>query len=243
MSSGILSAFRKTYAWYFLNRFLGRRANRPVGTIDFGTFGSVHPVNVSYGLDRGLSVPRYYIEKFLAGNAADVHGRVLEMFSANYTKRFGGTRVSKSEVLSVSADEGHPTIVADLTDARVIESSSFDCAIVTQTLQLIYDVRAALKTLHRILVPGGILLVTVPVISQIHYDERGDYWRFTKSCCERLFRELFPKENLEVYAEGNVLSAISFLEGLSVAELTEADLEFRDPDYELIVCIRAVKER
>ena len=39
-------------------------------------------------------------------------------------------------------------------DAPHIPDDSFDCAIVTQTLQFVYDVRAALATLHRILAPG-----------------------------------------------------------------------------------------
>ena len=62
------------------------------------------------------------------------------------------------------AREGNPqaTIVADLTDAPHIPDDTFDCAIVTQTLQFVYDVRAAFATLHRILAPGGVLLATVP---------------------------------------------------------------------------------
>ncbi len=54
------------------------------------------------------------------------------------------------------ATEGNPqaTIVGDLADAPHIPDDSFDCAIVTQTLQFVYDVRAAFATLHRILAPG-----------------------------------------------------------------------------------------
>ena len=54
------------------------------------------------------------------------------------------------------ATEGNPqaTIVGDLTDAPHIPSDAFDCAIVTQTLQFVYDVRAALATLHRVLRPA-----------------------------------------------------------------------------------------
>jgi ubiquinone/menaquinone biosynthesis C-methylase UbiE len=53
------------------------------------------------------------------------------------------------------ATEGNPeaTIVGDLADAPHIPSDTFDCAIVTQTLQFVYDVRAAFATLHRIVAP------------------------------------------------------------------------------------------
>ena len=104
-----------------------------------------------------------------------------------------------------------------------------------------YDLRAALRTLHRILAPGGVLLETVPGISRIATGEKGDFWRFTRSSCERLFLEFFPSESLKVVGSGNVLSAISFLEGLPVHDLTQSELDFRDPSYDLIVCARAVK--
>ena len=82
------------------------------------------------------------------------------------------------------ATEGNPqaTIVGDLTDAPQIPNDAFDCAIVTQTLQFVYDVRAALATLHRILAPGGVLLATVPGITKIsppEDEEYGEWWHYT----------------------------------------------------------------
>jgi SAM-dependent methyltransferase len=117
----------------------------------------------------------------------------------------------------------------------------FDCIIMTQTLQLIYDMRSALRTLHRILAPGGVLLVTVPTVSRIASDERSDNWRLTSRSCSTLFREFFPSDNLTVTPYGNVLSAIAFLEGLAVRELTKAELDYRDPDFEVVNSVRAVK--
>ena len=42
----------------------------------------------------------------------------------------------------------------------------FDCVICTQTLHVIYEVEGAVRTLHRMLKPGGVALVTVPGITQ-----------------------------------------------------------------------------
>src|SRR5690606_675442 len=94
-----------------------------------------------------------------------IHGRVLEIGDNTYTLRFGGDRVSISDVLHV--DEGHAgaTITADLTSAEHIPGDQFDCIVFTQTLQFIFDASAALRTLHRILRPGGVLLCTVPGIT------------------------------------------------------------------------------
>src|SRR5207249_6393424 len=135
----------------------------------------------------------------------------------------GGDRVTQSDVLDVSKDNLRATIIAELTCAEHVPSDLFDCIICTQTLLLIYDVRAAIRTLCRVLKPGGVLLVTVPgvshKISRYEMDHGGDYWRFTSLSAKRLFTEVFRAENVTVQTYGNVLTAISFLHGLAVEEL------------------------
>src|SRR4029453_10983902 len=116
--------------------------------------------------------------------------------------------------------EGNPkaTIVADLTCANHLPSDTFDCIFLTQKLQFIYDVRANLKTLYRILKPAGRLLATFSGISQISrydMDHWGDYWRFTSLSSRRLFAEVFPSAQVTVEAHGNVLTALAFLHGLA----------------------------
>jgi SAM-dependent methyltransferase len=201
-------------------------------------------VSRTFGLDRGLPVDRWYIEAFLARNAGDIRGRVLEVGSDVYTRRFGGDRVERADVLH--ATPGHPgaTFVADLADSDGLPTGAFDAVVVTQTLQFVYDVRAAVATLHRILGIGGIALVTVPGISQIsRYDaERwGDYWRFTTQSAERLFGSAFESGSLDVETFGNLVGATALLHGLAVEDLDPVDLDPRDPDYEVIVAVRAVK--
>ncbi len=65
--------------------------------------------------------------------------------------------------------------------------------------------------------------------------------RFTSQSSQRLFQEAFPSRNVTVQAYGNVLTAVASLHGLSSEELTRAELEFNDPDYEVLIAIRAVK--
>jgi hypothetical protein len=115
--------------------------------------------------------------------------------------------------------------------------------ILTQTLHLIYDVRAALKTLYRILKPAGVLLVTTPGISQISEDQWGAYWcwSFTTLSARRLFAEVFPAASVEIKAYGNVLAATAFLYGLAAQELFGDELDHNDPCYEVLITVRAVK--
>jgi glycosyltransferase involved in cell wall biosynthesis/peptidoglycan/xylan/chitin deacetylase (PgdA/CDA1 family) len=216
-----------------------------VGKVRFGDLRRLTPISSKWGLDRGRPIDRYYIENFLAQHASIIRGRVLEIGDNSYTKAFGGARVAISDVLHVT--EGNPmaTIVGDLTRADHIPSDSFDCIILTQTLQLIYDARAAIETLHRILKPDGVLLATFPGITQIARDEWAAswYWHFTTLSARRLFEEVFAPPRVQVECYGNVLTSTAFLYGLAVDELDKEKLDYRDPDYELLITVKAVKAK
>jgi hypothetical protein len=215
------------------------------GMVQFGSLRRLTPISRIFGYERGLPIDRYYEEQFLSAHSRDIRGHVLEMGDDAYTRRFGSDRITKSDVLHVAASNPKATIVADLTCADQVPSETFDCVIFTQTLQHIYDVRAALRHLHRILKPGGVLLTTANGICKISHrcslDPWGEYWGFTVDSADRLFREAFPAGNLTVESHGNVLAAIAFLHGLAAEELRREELDYRDPDYEVLITVRAVK--
>lgn len=216
----------------------------PVGLVRFGSLRRLKPISQFWGSERGLPIDRYYIERFLAAHAQDIRGHVLEIGDDNYTRTFGGNRVTQSDVLHVAENKPQVTIIGDLTSAEHISANTFDCIILTQTLQVIYDVPAALETVYRILKPGGVALVTVAGISKISrydMDRWGYHWSFTTCSAQQLFGEFFPKGNLQVESRGNVLAAIAFLHGLATEELRQKELDYIDPDYELLITIRAVK--
>lgn len=216
----------------------------PVRTVRFGSLRRLTPISQTFGFDRGQCIDRYYIEGFLACRASDICGHVLEIGDDSYTRKFGAGRVTRSDVLHLRAGNPNATLVGDLANAQHILSDIFDCIIFTQTLQFIYDVRAALGHLHRILKPGGVLLATFPGISQISrhdMDRWGDYWRFTTLSAQRLFEETCPAAEVTVKAYGNVLAAAAFLHGLAAQELEREELEYHDPDYELLITVRVVK--
>jgi SAM-dependent methyltransferase len=197
-----------------------------------------------YGGSRGQIIDRYYIEEFLTEHAGDVRGHVLEFSDDTYARQFGGSNLTQIDVLHRFEGNPHATIVADLARGEQIPSDAFDCIICTQVLLLIYDVAAAIRTLRRILKPGGVVLVTVPGIQKMARGDMnltGDYWRFTTLSLRRLFEEVFPRDHMEVKAYGNVLTAIAFLHGFAVEDLRREDLEYHDPDFEVSIGLRAVK--
>jgi SAM-dependent methyltransferase len=215
------------------------------GTVDFGALRRLTPVSRVVGFDRGLPIDRYYIDRFLGSHADDLKGRVLEIGDDRYTRRFGGAAITRSDVLHVVPGSPQATIVADLTRADEVPSSTFDCIVCTQTLQMIVDVDAALRHLARILKPGGVLLATSSGINRIcrreGVDPWGEYWRFTTQSAERLFARAFPPTHVRAVAYGNVLAAVAFLHGLAAEELTVEELDYQDPDFEVLVAVRAVR--
>jgi SAM-dependent methyltransferase len=225
-------------------RILRLLAEPPVGGVDWSTLRRPIPVSRWFGSDRGQPLDRVFIERFLEGHACRIHGAVLEIAEDTYTRRFGGEAVRSIDVLHAIAGNPAATIVADLTDAPTIADGTYDCIVITQTLQMIYDLPAAVRTLHRILKPGGSILATLPGISQVSRSDMekwGDYWRFTSASARRTFEEAFPSSCISLQVYGSVLTATAFLHGLARDDLTEEELSFCDPDYQLLIGVHAEK--
>jgi SAM-dependent methyltransferase len=215
-----------------------------VGAVDFGDLRRLAPISSSWGFDRGMPVDRFYIDRFMRSHEQDIRGRVLEIANPAMTRRYGGDRVTRSDVLHPVPAPAPVTLVGDLATGEGIPEAAFDCAIVTQTLLLVYDVQAAIHTLARILAPGGVALVTVPGITKISredMDQWGQFWSFTSASLRRLFDAAFGPERVSIEAFGNVLAATAFLHGLSAGELTEGELLHRDRDFEVLLAVRAAR--
>lgn len=210
------------------------RVRRPVW---MGNLRRTAPVS-RWGWDRGTPIDRYYIESFLQANRADIRGEALEVFDRAYTDRFG-SGVTSVSVLDINPANPHATLIADLTAADVIPDNTFDCFILTQTLQYIFDSKAALRHIVRILRPGGVVLATVPISARV--DNDSDYWRFTQNACARMFGEAFGPENVSVSARGNCVAAIAACAGLAAEEFRRHELDSDDPGYPVVACIRAQK--
>jgi hypothetical protein len=69
----------------------------------------------------------------------------------------------------------------------------------------------------------------------------GDYWRFTSASARRVFSGPFPEDQIELITYGNVLTAMAFLHGVAAEELTAAELDHVDRDYEVLLGVRARK--
>ena len=244
MITTIVNAIRRRIPKSVRRTLVRAAAWPPVGSVRFGSFRRLEPFSRDWGFDRGLPVDRYYMHRFLEARRADIRGRVLEIGADTYTRLYGGPKPLRIDVLSLSSDSPGVTIVGDLATGAGLPREPYDCVLLTGTLQMIFDLPAAVANIYRLLSPGGVALVTMPGISKIsRSEEEGAPYRYewcaTSSSLRRLFEREFPVDEVEVVAFGNVLAATALLYGLASEELDRAELDVHDPEFEVLIGLRA----
>jgi peptidoglycan/xylan/chitin deacetylase (PgdA/CDA1 family)/SAM-dependent methyltransferase len=199
------------------------------------------PLSRDWGYDRGGPLDRQYIERFVGDHASDVRGVVLEVQEADYTRRFGGSAVERSDVVDLAESNAGATIISDLRSAANIPDATYDCVILTQTIHVIAPMTEVVSECYRILKPGGVLLATMPCVSRVclEYGRDGDFWRVTPAGARLLFEPVFA--SVAVSAFGNALTGAAFLYGLGAPELDDAELLVTDIYNPTLVGVRAVK--
>ncbi len=191
---------------------------------------------------RGKPVHRYYVERFLSDNAVFIRGHCLEFQEDSYTTRFGGSQVTRVDVLHKEPDEHsrHATLFADLTRDNTLPSAVFDCIICTYVLHVVEDLSPFVCQLHRLLRVGGVLFVAVPNIT-VGYTEYAELWRFTPLGLRRILERSFGTGAVQTCSYGNSLTCAGEIRGLTESDFLPSELDFNDPRFGLVICARAVK--
>lgn len=207
---------------------------------------SIFPASRSFGIERGLPLDRYYINRFISERAHKIKGKVLEC---------GG-------IFTYAGPYGHPDSVdiiypfrevaeADMTHIANLEtgvglsslSPEYDCIILTQVLGVIFDVQSTVQNVRDILSPEGVLIGSVPCLTAIsdHDEERwGEYWRFTPMSVRRLLERHFRRVDIQAF--GNVKVACSYLHGCIVEDVFKEELALNDPMFPITICFEASGE-
>ena len=122
------------------------------------------------GITRKITRPR--LRAFLERHATDAH--VLDVGSGNgpYKELF-----PNRTTLEIEERDGHPVdIVGDAHDLHMIEDTTYDVILLIEVLEHLHTPSRALSELHRILKPGGKLILSTRFVFPIH-DAPGDYYR------------------------------------------------------------------
>lgn len=201
----------------------------------------LQPLSTKHGYDRGTPIDRFWIEKFLSLHKETIQGVVLEITDNQYTEKFGGKKVVRSDVLDINRKNKNATIYGDLRNLKdTIKNNTYDCVILTHVLGMIDQYDAALSELYRILKPGGVLLFTSATMAPA-YNPETNFWRFTAAGAKYIFAKQFGS-NVLVQTYGNVLAGRAFWAGMAQEELKREELEYNDPRFPVIVAARAIKK-
>jgi SAM-dependent methyltransferase len=148
--------------------------------------------------------------------------------------------VTALDILHIDDSNPRATLTGDLTQPNGLPSDHFDCIVCTHVLHLIFDVRRASSELHRMLKPGGVLLIAVPNIG-MGGSEYHELWGFTSEGLFRVLAEWFAEDSITIRAYGNSLTAAGEIRGVIASEFTRAELNTHDPRFAVEICARAVK--
>jgi SAM-dependent methyltransferase len=199
---------------------------------------------VSRSDERGTPIDQWYSDAFLRRQAGlsgyvagDLAGRILEIVAPG-PERVGAL----ADRLADHGTLGDVTRV-DLAEALSdrLASERFDALVCALSLHYAMDLEASVHALSRLVRPGGVLLATVPMIGPLSNagPDWPQRWHLTPLAARRVFESAFPPQHVTVQSFGNVLTATAHLHGLSAARLARHERELHDPDFPVVVAVRA----
>ncbi|MGB1077479.1 MAG: class I SAM-dependent methyltransferase [Bdellovibrionales bacterium] len=103
--------------------------------------------------------------------------------------------IENADIVQVDIDEErNPDIVASVCDMKMFDDNSVDAIFMIEVLEHVDEPWNAIPELHRILKPGGKLILSTPLMFPLH-DEPYDYYRYTKYGLQHLLKQ-FDQVNI-----------------------------------------------
>lgn len=112
-------------------------------------------------------------------------GEILDIGSArwNYPKE----HFHKGKVTTLDI-EPPADVIGDVVNLPFKENT-FDFVICLETLEHVKNPFRAMDEIYRVLKPSGKFIGSAPFTYELHGEEYGDYWRFTRQGWEELLRK------------------------------------------------------
>jgi SAM-dependent methyltransferase len=147
-----------------------------------------------------------------------------------------------SEYVGVDVVENPVAELLGPVEALPVDDASFDLVLCTQVLEHCDDPAQAVRELRRVTRPGGRVLASTHGV-QVYHPSPGDYWRWTQTGLERLFREHADWGSLSVEPAAGTASAFAMLLGTYVEIALRRTFLARPPVWLLNRVAAAVERR
>jgi SAM-dependent methyltransferase len=109
----------------------------------------------------------------------------------------------------------HPAPHVDVvcpSHALPFPDARFDVVLSTQALEHVPEPAATVAEMHRVLKPGGVLLVSVPLTAAYHPGPT-DFWRWTQEGLIKMHRDNGDWAELRLEAAGGTMACLGYLVG------------------------------
>ena len=209
-------------------------------------YSKIKRVSKKFGFDRGLPIDRFYIDKYLDKNLSkSTYQNGLEVGGVQYLEKF---KVAKKTALLhpeylISEGHGDQALVVDLNKKfKNIGDEKFDLIIATNVLNFVEEPHLALNTFQELLVPGGLLIISVSAsmpISEFDKNRWGDFWRFSLQGLRLILGK--TDMDFEIEYRGNFRATIAFLCGMATEECPEIDLLDLDDEFPITIFAKCKK--
>ena len=151
---------------------------------------------------RGLSVNRALLHRQVRDNVV-VKGNVLDAGGGHRQSYLAYMNVDDAEsIVALDIRPGGSVSIRGSVTQMPIKAETIDTVLCFNLLEHIYDHRAAVCELHRVMKPGAVLYGWTPFALGVHGDPY-DYWRYTPDALQKLLHDV-GLSGIEIEACGDV---------------------------------------
>lgn len=130
-----------------------------------------------------VDMSEYSYRQNLYSEIKEVNGKKLDIGSA-----FGSWSKNNFDNVTTFDKQGNADVVGDAHNMP-FKNSEFDTVFCFEVLEHTKNPKLVVSEIKRILNDGGIAYISTPFIYELHGEEYGDFWRFTRQGLIELFKD------------------------------------------------------
>ncbi len=150
---------------------------------------------------RWLLSPSLYLNRhqLVPALVERARGTILDVGCGRipYLRYLDPNQFERYDGLDIERRSPHTRFIGDARDMREIPDAAYDTVVAFSSLEHVPDPRAAMANIRRVARPGGVVIITVPMLFRLH-EEPHDYYRFTRYSLQELADAMgFQVERIE----------------------------------------------